>query len=119
MRFDLSAPCGNCPFRSDKVFHLHTERVEEICDAITTGDKTFACHKTTKQDDDGCTIPHRREQHCAGALILLEKMRRPNQLIRIAYRLGIYDKTKLKMDSPVFENTNAMIDHYFKQNKGR
>jgi hypothetical protein len=113
MNFDLRAPCANCPFRTDITFYLDTERVVEICDAITRKQQTFACHKTTKHDDEtGRSIPHKGEQHCAGALVMLERIDQPNQMMRIAERLRYYDRRKLRMDSPVFESPEAMIEHY-------
>ncbi|ABO60538.1 hypothetical protein Bcep1808_7668 (plasmid) [Burkholderia vietnamiensis G4] len=113
MNFDLKKPCKDCPFRSDITFHLNTERVEEICDAITRKQQTFACHKTTQHDDEtGDHIPHDKEQHCAGALILLERMNKPNQMMRIAERLRYYDRQALHMDAPVFETPEAMIAHF-------
>lgn len=113
MNFDLTAPCGNCPFRTDIAFDLRAERVEDICDGITRQQGTFSCHKTTRAG--GCA-DRAKEQHCAGALIMLERMERPNQMMRIAERFGGYDSSKLHMDAPVFEDADAMIDHYVEQN---
>lgn len=113
MKFDLRRPCENCPFRSDVILPLEVERVEEIVSAITEQDKTFACHKTTRFDpnDGEAVLSNPKEQHCAGALIMLEKMERPNQMMRISERLGFYDRTKLEMDYvPVYENGEDMIE---------
>lgn len=127
MKFELPRPCANCPFRSDKPFHLHPQRAHEIM----SGDHTFACHKTvdydaisSTDDDDGeSKYVHRRsdnEQHCAGLLILREKMSRPTQMMRIAERLGFYDPTKLDMNSPVFENIDEAMSSFTKlDNDGR
>lgn len=49
-------------------------------------------------------------RHCAGALILLEKIERPSQMMRIAERLGIYDRFKRDMDAPVYESFERMIE---------
>lgn len=49
------------------------------------------------------------EQHCAGALILLEKLDRPSQMMRISERIGMYDRRKLDMDAPVFDTFRKMI----------
>lgn len=35
---------------------------------------------------------------------------RPNQMMRIAERLGFYDRTALVMDSPVSESLDAWFD---------
>ena len=99
MNFNKTHPCDNCPFRSDVDFHLLPEMVEEILDAITN--QTFACHKTTDKPDS-------EHEHCAGALILLEREENPNQMMRIAERLGMYDRTKLDMQAPVFESPDDM-----------
>lgn len=109
MKMDLVAPCVNCPFRTDKVFHLRTERVREILTAITHGQKTFTCHNTLHLRDHD-------HQHCAGATILLEKIEKPNQWMRWMERISMYDPIKLRMDSPVFETPEAMIEEYRRRN---
>jgi hypothetical protein len=111
MKMDLRAPCANCPFRTDVEPYLHPARAEEIVVAITEQDATFSCHKHN-QFDDGEAIETRDSQHCAGALILLEKIERPNQWMRIAERMGWYDRDRLKMDSPVYDTPEDMIDAY-------
>jgi hypothetical protein len=118
MKYAMKTPCKNCPFRSDKVFPLHPGRVESILDGITHGDQTFSCHKTTSHDDEDCEdyaesdthIPTSDEQHCAGAMILLEKLEQPNQMMRIAERVGLYDRTKLDMEAPVYDSLEDMQD---------
>jgi len=116
MKFDMTAPCAGeilCPFRTDCLAGwLGEERAEQIIKSIVDRQQTFACHKTTEFDDEGETVHHDQEQHCAGALILLEKIKRPNQMMRIAERLGFYDRHKLKMDSPVFEEPEDFISHH-------
>lgn len=107
MKFDLVRPCANCPFRSDRPGYLTAERVESIINAITREQRTFSCHKTNRFED-GEAVETANSQHCAGALIFLERMEAPNQLMRIAERLGFYDRTKLDMDAPVFEDVEAM-----------
>ena len=48
------------------------------------------------------------EAHCAGALILLEKLGEPSQMMRVCERIGLYDRTKLDMAAPVFDSFEAM-----------
>lgn len=103
MNWNKTAPCDNCPFRSDKPFHLSKGRVREIQAGCVRG--TFPCHKTTEAG--GCEDP-KAETHCAGALILMEKLEQPSQMMRIAERLGMYDRTKLKMEFPVYDSWRAM-----------
>lgn len=111
-KFTLKTPCKDCPFRTDIMFYLPASRVKEICESITLHQQSFLCHKTTKFNEDGETIQHKDEIHCAGALIMLEHMEMPNQMMRIAERCGYYDRTKLDMDAPVFESDNDMIAEY-------
>jgi hypothetical protein len=112
MKFTMTAPCPKCPFRYDVKPYLSPDRCEEILDSITHQQQTFACHETTAFDDDGEPVQSDSEQHCAGALILLEKIEQPNQMMRICERLGMYDRTKLKMDSPVYGDDESMLNVY-------
>lgn len=113
MKYTLRRPCKNCPFRSDIRGYLTQERAEEIVDGLMRGG-TFSCHKTNdfEEGDDGWTetVETEKSQHCAGALIFLEKNDAPNQMMRIAERLGLYDRTKLDMDSPVFDDESEFVD---------
>ena len=112
VNFELRRPCSQCPFRRDVPGFLHPARAEEIADALL-GDQTFACHKTVDYDeDDGEGQVTSASQHCAGASIVLEKMDRPNQMMRIAERLRFYDRRKLDMDAPVFDDLDEFIDHH-------
>lgn len=117
MKMDMITPCAQCPFRSDVIPYLRAARVEEIGEALLAQQLTFTCHKTlddshfdqeVDEDSEPLYQPGPDDQHCAGALILLEKLNRPNQWMRIAERIGIYDRTKLRMDAPVFESFEAM-----------
>ncbi len=113
MEFNLKKPCKDCPFRTDNGFILSNSRVEEITNALVNQDQTFSCHKTIKHDDEtGEGIEGKKTQHCAGALIMLEHMEKPNQMMRIAERCGFYDHTALDMDAPVFTNDDEMVDEY-------
>jgi hypothetical protein len=110
VKFDLVRPCKHCPFRTDTPPFLNPSRVWEIGLAITDGDSTFACHKTVEHDEDGEHIPKGDEQHCAGAAILLMKLEMPNQMMRIAERIGMFDSSKLDMDAPVYDSIEEMAD---------
>lgn len=111
MNYDLTKPCDFCPFRNDeKRLFVHPQRLVEMASG------EFCCHKTAKQsEENGNYEPTQKSQHCAGALIFLEKMEQPHQMMRICERLGLYDRTKLVMDSPVF----GSIAEIKKASKGR
>lgn len=111
MKYDLKKPCENCPFRNDRPGFLNKARAREIVESITDQDGTFSCHKHNKfaDDDSEDAIETKDSQHCAGALIFLEKLGRPNQMMRICERLKMYDRHKLQMDSPVYNSPREFI----------
>lgn len=116
MRFDLARPCDNCPFRTDRDAFLSKERAAEIADALLPypgKDQTFACHKTLGYDEEAEeTTVRPKSQHCAGAMIVLEKMGKPNQMMQISERLHFRDPAKLDMSSPVFDTMGDFVDHH-------
>jgi hypothetical protein len=101
--FALTTPCNNCPFRTDVRPYLRRARIEMLERDLERG--TFNCHKTVKN-----LGAKGGEAACAGSLILLEKLDRHPNIMRIATRLGLYDRTKLDMDAPVYESFEAMAD---------
>jgi len=107
--YGLVRPCKLCPFRSDIDPYLNRARVREIVESLRSG-AIFPCHETTEFDDDGEPIRNDGEIHCAGALIVMEREEEPNQMMRIAERLGSYDRSKLVMDAPVFDSFEEMIE---------
>lgn len=115
MNYTKISPCDNCPFRKDKPFPLPADRVEEIRDGLERGE--FPCHKTTVDTEDGDRQETDKSLHCAGALILLEKLEQPSQMMRICERIGLYDRTKLKMDAPVYDTWPQMIRACDKANR--
>jgi hypothetical protein len=102
VNYDLIRPCPHCPFRADTDSYLRADRAVEIAQNLARGAE-FACHKTTQADpdDESECVAVAGSQFCAGALIALERMDAPNQSMRIAERLGIYDPAKLDMSAPV------------------
>lgn len=110
MNFGLTQPCNDCPFRTDVRPYLNRARVREIEHGLVEQQQSFPCHKTTvdSKDGEGELMVTSRSEHCAGAMILLEGIAKPNQMMRIAERLGIYDHRKLDMGSPVFNTFESM-----------
>lgn len=104
MRYELKTPCSNCPFRADVRPYIHPVRV------LAAVQGAFSCHKTTTCKERG--NDHPEAQHCAGSLIMHEKSNRPHQMMRIAERLGFYDRTKMDMDAPVYSDLEEMLCAY-------
>lgn len=104
--YGLTKPCSHCPFRSDIRPFLTPERVREIARSLVRAE--FPCHETTGAKE-GERAPESEWKHCAGALILLEKVGRPSQMMRIAERLGMYDARKLDMAAAVYESFEDMV----------
>ncbi|MGF0347648.1 hypothetical protein ACQR3P_28825 [Rhodococcus sp. IEGM1300] len=94
MNFNMKTPCKECPFRPDSITHktLSEGRLEDIVETLRDGG-TFQCHKSIPDDVES--------QHCAGALILLEREDNPSQMMRIAERLRCYDPRALDMDAEI------------------
>lgn len=113
MNYNLTKPCKNCPFSTTCLNGwLGGPRATEIFYSISRDQKSFPCHKTTSHDDEGDYVLGQKEEHCAGALILLEKLELPNQMMRISERLGFYDRFKLNMNAPVFDSGAEFIRHH-------
>ncbi len=107
--YALKKPCANCPFLKDKTkaIQLHEDRVPGIIESLLDESATgFSCHKTVHhsktggdwvENEDGEEVYENsgKEQQCAGALIVLEKMGRPTQLMQIMGRLGVYNPEQL------------------------
>lgn len=72
---------------------LSKGRLEGIINDIRN-DMSFTCHKTLD-------LQSQQQQHCAGAMVFLEREGRPNQIMRIAERMGRYNHKELQMDADV------------------
>lgn len=104
MKYQLRKPCKSCPFRISTGFKFPEDRAEEII----SSNGGFACHDTTTVKGRG--VDHKEAQACAGRLILLEREKQPDQMMRISERLGFYDRTKLDMENEdVFEDIESFM----------
>lgn len=117
MNFDLIRPCPHCPFRTDCMEGwLGRGRAREIAQSLLVADQPFPCHRTTKWDEDGEggpePVPDPRDQHCAGALLVMEAEGAAPQLARIAGRLGMYDPDRLDTRAPTFGSMREFIAHH-------
>lgn len=102
MRYSKTKPCDNCPFRRDIRSYLSKGRPLEF-EGVE-----FSCHKTVDYSHDDGGRNTKKTEHCAGSLILHEKINKPHQMMRIMERIGFYDRTKLDMDAPVFDSFEEM-----------
>lgn len=107
MKFNLKAPCADCPFRSDIAFYLTKDRRIEIANDLQH-DKTFACHKTVNyerwgEDPDVPYTQQGEESHCYGALVALHKSAdvRSNFLLRLAIHFGWLKVNDIDITLPV------------------
>lgn len=114
MKYDLRRPCPKCPFRTDVPGYLRCGRAAEIARSLAEG-AAFACHETTAsmEDDEMETcVATADSQFCAGALLVLEHQEQPNQLMRIAERLGLYDAERLDRAAPVCRSLGEFVAHH-------
>jgi len=111
MKFDMTSPCEQCPFRNDLPHgYLRTVRVEQIAESLFN-QQAFPCHKTTEfvdMDDDGDDMAVTEDsQACAGAEIFLLKQGLSTQLGRIAERFG--GAAKLDEKAPVCGSLEELL----------
>lgn len=110
--FKLRRPCAKCPFRTDVPGYLRRARAREIAESLANG-ATFPCHETTVYDDEDETLVSGPDsQFCAGALIAMEREDAPNQMMRVAERIGVYDREKMDMDAPVVNSLAEFVRHH-------
>ena len=94
MKYNMTSPCEECPFLEDSGFSMRA--------LLAHSSGEFACHKACIVNDDGMfEARSEKTPHCAGALIFLEKANLPHQMMRIAERVGLYDRSKLDMQAHV------------------
>lgn len=124
MSMDLVRPCAHCPFRNDIPPYLTHARVREIEESLDQG--WFPCHETLDYDQvdpdsqyeegfDATQLFTSKTEHCAGAMILLVKMERFSNLMRVFERLGFFEPSKLDMKSPVFDSFDQMAESQERQ----
>lgn len=103
--FNVKQPCADCPFIKDGIMNLSLSegRMRGIVEDLHR-DKTFTCHKTIDysaqfvEDEEGEShfTPAESNQHCAGALLYMERDGYRNQVMQIGMRLGAYKPKELK-----------------------
>lgn len=98
MNYKMTTPCDACPYLKGSGFTWKS--------LLEHASGEFACHKACDLGEDGNFQQKAKDKspHCAGALIFLEKLEAPHQMMRICERIGYYDHTKLDMSAPVVES---------------
>ena len=127
MRFDLRKPCAECPFTRSVNPFLSAERAAEIAEAVLSDNRTFTCHKhlngtyvdleDENADDEGLSYryePTMSDQHCAGAMAMVDRTGMPNAMLQVAERLGLRDPKRLSPESLdlVFTSVEEMRAHH-------
>lgn len=98
----LRAPCDNCPFRHDVHRFLHEKRYADIAASVIDRGENFTCHKHNDFDDEGQAVNNLRSMSCAGSMIFLRHVGKPNTMMKVMERMGWFDSSKLRMDAPVY-----------------
>ena len=99
----LRKPCDNCPFRTDVDRFLHPKRYLSIARSMVDMGESFTCHKHNQFDDEtGKAITNAESMSCAGGMIWLQHQKKPNTLMQVMQRFGLFNPSKLRMDSPVY-----------------
>jgi hypothetical protein len=115
MKYTMTIPCSECPFRRDRAGFLKRERAQQIAnDLLAEGDqcRPFVCHKTIGLLGDN-------EQHCAGALIIMEKNHQSNLVMALAQRYAGLNLAKLDVGHPhVFHKMKEFIEHHARRLPG-
>lgn len=123
MKFTLVRPCPRCPFRKGCLpGWLGERRSSEIAQSVLTEGATFACHETTTfvDGDEGSEhAPTGEEQHCVGAILLVEKEDAANQMLQIAERLGLRDPDIIDPGAAelVFDSEGDFISHHTEEGR--
>lgn len=117
MRFDLTTPCTNCPFRSDetRITFRNRERAAEIEEhAYRNG---FPCHVSANVNEDPVHgeetfVFGENTQHCAGFILMQphEHSGSPWPGINNDEKLLERLEERMDWDAPVFHNADEFMD---------
>lgn len=116
--FKLKTPCADCPFRTDAPQHEGVAAdLMKYANSIDDGHFIHSCHKTDSRADDAEAGSFARAtsvgvQHCAGALIMLEKMDKRQVPAWIAYAKKKFKPEELDMKAAVFSSIAQLVIHY-------
>ena len=104
MRFDLRAPCDDCPFLRKGGIRLTRERVTEIASGCLGqgAGAIFPCHKYAYGRRAGW-------QHCAGAIVFAQNNGIETQGMQLAERFGWLHPETMRGHARVFRTLAAML----------
>jgi hypothetical protein len=104
VRFDLTRPCGDCPFRRMGGIRIRAGRIREIAGLMLEegAGGSFTCHNTRERRKVD-------RQHCAGALIFALKNGVETQVMQLAHRLGLYDPKALRGRKAIFDTVEEFL----------
>jgi hypothetical protein len=103
LRFDLRSPCADCPFRNDLPINEGTVGTfAENIWSIIRGEFVHSCHKTDPRSDYEPAKDYRGPiQHCAGAMVMMEKSEEPSNFMLWAEAQGKMKRKRLNLGAPV------------------
>lgn len=117
MRFDVTTPCKECPFRrrGKHAVRLSRNRVLDVAgNMLDHQGATFSCHKAIHGRDAGRSYrPGINDVHCAGALIFAERNDNQTRMMHIAERIGLYDPSQFRSTKQrrlVFATIEEMLE---------
>ena len=70
----------------------------------------FPCHRTTVGTENDDLQETKDSKHCAGALIYAEKQEASTQMMRIAERLGMYDRHQLRGHELIWDSQEEWME---------
>jgi hypothetical protein len=112
MKYDMTKPCAKCPFVRGTQMRLRPDRIRDIERSVNQHNgATFPCHETLDYSDGDGGRDTDKTTHCAGALIYIEKQGVSSQMMRIAERLGMYDRRKLADEGLVWDDVDEWVEH--------
>jgi len=114
MSNQITKPCSQCPFVRGGI-KLTRGRLYELASGAADDDRfMFHCHHTVdyETDDDGEGVITKDSQLCAGAMAFtLKTMGHPNQIMRIAERLGTLDLDAVEAQGrDTYDNIDEMVE---------
>lgn len=110
--FRQTKPCSDCPFRRDSAGKYDPEQLAHYAGwFMTYPGMTFPCHKSVPKDDDRSGFSSWREGQilCAGGLILADKERFDNAVVRWGKVHGCYDPAKLEDRDQVVDSVEELF----------